>query len=424
MDAVLQSEILLGLILPLILCTDTPCDEHTIAKYLMVCRLFTNVIRTLPVSRVIDRCTPEVITRIAKETPNVTRIQIQESYLLACADYESPTSKVNDQTLMMIAVLLPRVTHITLPFGTYPQNPIFMSKYITFYGKITSRGVTHLAKNLPHLRKINLGECRYLGVNGIIELVNSCSGLEKLDVSGSSDDCFDDDEDPFVRDAFTNEILAIIASSCNELEELDLSFRTQIDDLTELAGCPRLKKLRAEDCKRLKIGPKIQLLQALKDLTISGRTIINDSNIGNLLELPHLKKLDISRSEVTDDGIKVLATGIGSQLTDLNISHCNKIGLRGYEIISEHCSNLESLRVHRYGNLGSDNVNLALDHLTRGCAMLKHISICKLTSESITQLKSLCKLETLGVWQSEVSVSQTLIQTLQQELPDVHVEFC
>jgi hypothetical protein len=423
MDVVFQSECLLMLILSVDLCTDTPCDNSTIANLVMVCRLFREVIAKLPVSRIVDCCTPEMVTGIAKCTQGVARLVILESELL---QDEFPFSKVNDKILKMLADYLPCLTHLKFSIGMYNHF-----NYSVFVGScITSNAVCYMAERLTNLREIRLPECRDLCAEGIARLVKSCTKLEILDVSAEhiypyADDFIDDEEFVIPPDKFTDVTLGIIGSCCKSLRELGLNNRLNVTNLNGLVECTLLEKLSVELCEHLVIGPEIQSFGNLTTLNLFGTNNLN-TNIGYIVKLLHLESINIGHTDVNDDGIQVLITGIGQQLTLLDVCHCN-ITLRGYIIIAMFCKELRDLNVKRYLFYDQNNYNLvknSLDYLTIGCTKLEHIILCKIIdSEMVKYLERLTQLKTLNILEREEEHEKILVENLRRNLRNVEIVF-
>lgn len=427
MDAVFQSECLLVVILQLILCSDTPCDEHTIAKCVWVCRLFREVIAKLPVSRVVDQCTPQMVQLTAKYTPRVARLVILESDLVKQAQDDYAFSKVNDEILKMLADYLPYLTHLKFSIGIHCKQ---FRCYFSVSSCITSNAVCYMAERLTDLREIRLPECQDLCAEGIARLVESCTKLEILDVSADhiysyADDFEDDEEFEIPPDNFTDDTLGIIGSCCKSLRELDLNNRLNVTDLNGLVECTLLEKLSVASCERLVIGPEIQSFGNLTTLNLFGINKLN-TNIKYIVKLSHLESINIGHTNVNDDGIQVLMTGIGQQLTLLDVCHCN-ITLRGYIIIAMFCKELRHLNVERYLFYDQNNYNIvknSLDYFTIGCTKLEHIILCKIIdSEMIKYLGRLTQLKTLSISDREKEHEKILVENLRRNLPDVEIVF-
>jgi hypothetical protein len=398
-EAVFQSEDLIVLILSLILCSDTPCDEHTIAKYVMVCRLFREVIAKLPVSLVVDCYTREMVKGIAKCTPGVTHLVIRE-------EQKGPKyfSEITDDILRLLVDYLPELTRIKFPFGC---NNILLKSWKLIQSNVTSVGVSYLAE-LPGLTHVNLSECVHVDANAITQLVKSCPMLESLDVSASvvyfeldenMEEVERDDYGEVPPDEFRNDMLGVISKYCKNLRELRLDNRMGITSLKKLARCTSLEKLSLYCCKYLRIshiGSFVNLTTL--NLSCSIYSIVSDNSIKYLSGLTSLESINISGCKITDIGIKWLARTFNSQLTTLDISDCKNISERGYIHIAMCCNRLTTLVLYRYDH--TYNKGEGLDFLMYACKQLSRVVVDQsdITYVSIECINRHPELKFLGIY--------------------------
>jgi hypothetical protein len=207
-----------------------------------------------------------------------------------------------------------------------------------------------------------------------------------------------------------DEALATLAAEAPHLRALGL----RVEDLSPagLAHVARLESLRRLDLTRLACGSHVAPLGELRelidlrldfvpgpiDLGGAPRSLVRlalagvrgaDAVLAGLDRLPHLARLELQRSDVTDEGLKHVAACPGLVALDLWSTAVTDAGLARLETLGE----LETLRLDHCQ--GITDVGLAtVARLTTLRAL--HLDQCRsITGKGLARLAALENLETL-----------------------------
>ncbi|KAG2533314.1 hypothetical protein BBO99_00000006 [Phytophthora kernoviae] len=151
-----------------------------------------------------------------------------------------------------------------------------------------------MLSNPNKLRKLNIGGCRRIGDEGLLEIVKVCTGLQHVNIR--------------LCDRMTDLSVRTLTHNCLELEDLNveeldsLSYKTFVFD-QEGDGRAVVDK---------------NLLLKLKTLNVAGCTGLNDLTLGHLVRL----ELAYCR-ELTDSVLYVIAKHLS--LEELNLARCIRI---------------------------------------------------------------------------------------------------
>ncbi|KAJ5786305.1 uncharacterized protein N7503_011517 [Penicillium pulvis] len=192
----------------------------------------------------------------------------------------------------------------------------------------------------------------------------------------------------------TNSSMKIIAQSCPRLEVLNISWCQQVESKglrRVFQSCGRLKDLRASE------------IQAFDD----------EDFANELFERNNLERLAISRTNLTDEALKVLMHGVDPEmdvLTDrpivpprrfrhLDLHHCSALTDAGLKSLAFNVPDLEGLQVSQCPEL----TDASIIDIIRTTPRLSHLELedlDKLTNNSLVELaKSPCaqRLEHLNI---------------------------
>jgi len=184
-------------------------------------------------------------------------------------------------------------------------------------------------------------------------------------------------ENPFVREAFTDEGLAQLASGCPQLENLYISGmqNLSVDGVRSLSKFRCLKSLdltRINSTSTAEIGLNQTLVtlisvvnnnaQTLESLNVSVWKQIDDTFIENLakkaIALRQLFVLD--SNQLTNKGLEALANHC-LHLTKLDVSWCRNLSDAGITYLVQKCPTLRLLRLIRCDNVSDACVNQLME---------------------------------------------------------------
>jgi len=143
----------------------------------------------------------------------------------------------------------------------------------------------------------------------------------------------------------------------HHLQVLKVNYFDNLTDrgLSLLAqGCPELRELHAQDCKRL-----------------------TDTGMQYLSQCKQIRYLDICCAKITDAGLRHLSRGC-EQLAILSISWCVDVTDTGLQHLALGCTKLQQLFVRgcqKLTNAGMQYLALGMQHPSQGCRSLLVMNI-------------------------------------------------
>ncbi|XP_071738013.1 F-box/LRR-repeat protein 12-like [Rutidosis leptorrhynchoides] len=250
-----------------------------------------------------------------------------------CLDVSSSTklSKSYNLDSIVLGTYLYRFRHF--------ESPSSISVIDLYHCEITDNGLETLTKYCKTLMNVNLVCCSHITNTGILFLKQNCRLLRVLKISGC---------DRVVGVRSQQGFLATLACLQADSHVLNPSGFLSGGGIEYLSITYSKNKPFTSKLGLSAIGSGIA--KNLKMLSLFMRSFVTD---------------DCMHSVVTDDCIIKISSGC-PLLQELNLSYCNRIGLRGWESIGLHCQNLERLHVNSCNNL-CDRGLLALGN---GCKLL------------------------------------------------------
>lgn len=215
-------------------------------------------------------------------------------------------------------------------------------------------------QKLPKLQALKLEGCKFVA-NGLKAIGTSCVSLRELSLSKSS--------------GVTDTELSFVVSRLKNLLKLDITCCRSITDVSLAAitsSCTSLISLRMESCSHVSSGA----------LQLIGK------------HCSHLEELDLTDSDLDDEGLKALARC--SELSSLKIGICLKISDEGLSHIGRSCPKLREIDLYRCGGLSDDGII----QIAQGCPMLESINLSyctEITDRSLISLSKCAKLNTLEI---------------------------
>ena len=269
-----------------------------------------------------------------------------------------------------------------------------------------------------------------VGCNGCVALLRAnadrAAALRELDLEGAT--------------AVTDSALEAIGFAKPPLRRLALGRNSNLSDLgvfklgeTVLAG---LEELSLGGCTELTNGvlePLVDDCNSLTTLRLDGCRRIDDVGIGTLMErdatkgmrLPQLTAIDVSKlPEVSDAGICELVHD-RSNLTDLNVALCGRVGDASLRALAANCAELRAL------NLTATAVtNEGLAALAQGCPKLARVNLTRCAEvgdDGVIMLAVRCtELASLFVARCAAVTDASLgaLGSFSRELAELHIAGC
>jgi hypothetical protein len=209
--------------------------------------------------------------------------------------------------------------------------------------------------NPTKLRRLNIGGCRRIGDDGLLEILRVCTGLQKVNLR--------------LCDKMTDLSLRALTHNCLELEALN------VEELDALSY--KVFAFDQEGDGRAVVDRN--LLLKMKTLNASGCTGLNDLMLGHLGHRSKaLESLNLSAcTELSDQGLlwvldDMLDNSIGgSHLTHMDVSYCPRLTARGIHQVVLRCPALVSLNLSGCTHLSDANVVEIVD----SCAKLVRLEL-------------------------------------------------
>ncbi|KAF4038100.1 Leucine Rich repeat [Phytophthora infestans] len=248
-------------------------------------------------------------------------------------------------------------------------NPRIEELYLSFCERITDRCFLTISKSCPglsvldvelcvqlgnsalkylatmlvnpsKLRILNLAGCRRIGDEGLLEILNVCTGLQKVNLR--------------LCDRMTDVSIRRLTHNCLELNTLN------VEELTALSY--KIFVFDQEGDGRGVVDKN--LLQKMKVLDLTGCAGLNDLSLGHLgHRAKTLEYLNISAcTELTDQGLSWLLDDMlnhslgGTHLRHLDVSYCPNLRASGIHNVVLRCPSLVSLSLSGCTHLSDDNI--------------------------------------------------------------------
>ncbi|KAG2614519.1 F-box/LRR-repeat protein 3-like isoform X1 [Panicum virgatum] len=251
---------------------------------------------------------------------------------------------------------------------------------------VTDVGVSSMVKSIPNLLELDLSYCCHQVTPSMGRSLQKITKLRMLKLEGCK----------FMADG-----LKAIGSSCVSIRELSLSKCSGVTD-TELSfAVSKLKNLLKLDitCCRNITDVSVAAITSSCTSLISLRMESCSHVSSGALQLigkncSHLEELDLTDSDLDDEGLKALAGC--SNLSSLKIGICLRISDEGLTYIGKSCPKLRDIDLYRCGGISDDGVI----QIAQGSPMLASINLSyciEITDRSLMSLSKCTKLNTLEI---------------------------
>ncbi|XP_043979781.1 F-box/LRR-repeat protein fbxl-1 isoform X2 [Gambusia affinis] len=227
----------------------------------------------------------------------------------------------------------------------------------------------------------------------LLALLPRLTALRRLDLSGL--------DSLFMSGAFLSreEHRRQVRSALSGLEELDLSDLRYLSDLTftRLTGCtPRLRRLALAGCHiAFEFDPYGGRPTGAGE---DSSALLSLRNLRRLLVEQHatLRELDLSRTAVTPESLRIIAQVDGLVLEELRLQGCRELSDRSVEVLLQQQRRLRRLDLSGCTELSSRSVLAA----ARGLQALTQLSLSRdwrITERGLAELLSLPSLRSLDL---------------------------
>lgn len=217
-------------------------------------------------------------------------------------------------------------------------------------------------------------------------------------------------------DLTENPHFGAILKQCPGLLALDISETSSFSDqLTEVAK--ELQFLNLSECSwtsRDTFKTLQEICPSIKQMTLCNNAHLNFSAWGELAKFKQLKKLDLTQChQISDSDLSIILRGC-SNLNELSLAYCLKIGVRGFLDLAKTLPRLTHLDLTRCAI--SDE---ALVEIASRCRVLMflNISACdRLTEKGVlAAVKNASSLQTLNI--SRCRFPEVAVETIKRMSP-------
>ncbi|ESO84107.1 hypothetical protein LOTGIDRAFT_184154 [Lottia gigantea] len=214
-------------------------------------------------------------------------------------------------------------------------------KLMSRRGLLTDNNIELIIHN--RIRKIEMNLCENISDEGLFKL-GKCPNLVKIDINAPN---------PEIRCGITSQGIMNLARSCPYLQIVFLRKCSNVTDDGVIA--------LAENCPRL------------RHLNLRGCTQLTDKSVIAIGEhLSFISSLNISMTQVTDDGIFKLVSGNCNQtIKELDISNCIALTDEAVEAVTQSCSLVSILIFHGCPKM-TEQARLALED--KEGPQMKHVT--------------------------------------------------
>ncbi|XP_071728775.1 F-box/LRR-repeat protein 12-like [Rutidosis leptorrhynchoides] len=241
---------------------------------------------------------------------------------------------------------------------------------------ITDNGLGLMTKSCKSLVEVNLTYCNNITDCGIQYLSQNCRQLKVSLQLLPIVHCFLLSVICLIGCSITDSMLEILAKSCKSLIEVKLYTCTHITNRGIqyiFQNCRQLRALKIRSCKKV-VGLGLRGFSSTLTILEASCCALDSTDVTEILRggvgleylrlswdvneriflgqgltsigLGNLKVLDIEWCKSIEDDVIISISKGCPLLRDWDLSHCPKVGLRGWESIGLYCQNLEIIHVY------------------------------------------------------------------------------
>ncbi|KAE9323008.1 hypothetical protein PF008_g17466 [Phytophthora fragariae] len=287
-------------------------------------------------------------------------------------------SQIRDVGVEAIVRTNPRLEEISLSFCERITDRCFLTIGKSCPGlaalevelcvQLTNSAMKYLATTLVNptkLRRLNIGGCRRISDEGLLDVVKVCTGLQKVNLRHC--------------DRLTDLSIRTLTHNCLELDALN------VEELESLSY--KVFLFDQEGDGRGVVDKN--LLRKMKTLNVTGCTGLNDLALGHLGHRSKgLESLNLSAcTELSDQGLLWLLDDMldrsigGGHLTHIDVSYCLGLTANGIHKVVLRCPNIVSLNLSGCTHLSDANI---ID-IVNSCEKIVRLELafCRELSDSV-----------------------------------------
>ncbi|GMF18370.1 unnamed protein product [Phytophthora lilii] len=234
--------------------------------------------------------------------------------------------------------------------------------------QLTNNAMKYLAAmliNPTKLRELNIGGCRRISDEGLLEIVKVCFGLQKVNVR--------------LCDKITELSIRTLTHNCLELETLN------VEELDALSY--KVFMFDQEGDGRAVVDRN--LLLKIKVLNLTGCTGLNDLSLGHVgHRAKGLESISISAcTDLSDQGLLWLLDDMldhsngGTHLTHIDVSYCPRLTASGICQVILRCPSIVSLNLSGCTHLSDASIIKIVDSCTKIVRL--ELAFCRELSDNV-----------------------------------------
>lgn len=236
--------------------------------------------------------------------------------------------------------------------------------------------ISRMVRLCPHLLKLNLRGVPLICDKTIIALATSCSQLEHLDLSVQT--IRSSTSTKSYTPKVGSEGIKALGNNCPRLRILRVNGCTRLDDeciITVAKGCTSLEELALKHCYRITDSALKIIGENCPSMTrifLSSCKYISDGGIKRLSQGCHmLEVVDLMGVvQITDNSVIHMAMNC-SNLKRLNLRDCYRLSDKSLRGLTELCSYLEDIDMYAVDHLSDHSI----DELHSCCPFIRSLNV-------------------------------------------------
>ncbi|ONH70431.1 SCF E3 ubiquitin ligase complex F-box protein GRR1 [Pichia kudriavzevii] len=330
-----------------------------------------------------------------------------------------------------------------------PETLCLIFSYV--YHKKDLLSILLTCKYWASLIRITLVNCTKLKSSSIAKLLDGCSRLQSIDLTGTTH--------------LENDIYYSLANNCKRLQGLYAPGSYNISEdavLSLIRNCPLLKRVKLSECNNITdvaIDSLVKNCPGLVELDVHGCEKITNASLNNLfLHSECLKEFKISKNQnityeclenpsgtlLSLERLRILDFTQCSNITDKAVIKFVQLAPKLRNVVLSKCSSITDASLKAIATLGKNLHYIHLGHcsnitdvgakeLLQNCHRLQYIDLAccnQLTNATIIELAKLQKLRRIGLVKCSQITDEGILALAEQArnsdetLERVHLSYC